>query len=106
MDVCQPIISPLKLVGKLFVIDPQYSQNGRLQVMNMDGIFRDIVSVLVRFPESNPLLDARTSHPNRKTTRMMVPSLIGGSELALRIVGPAEFAAPDNKRVVQQTSLF
>src|SRR6266513_4140652 len=37
---------------------------------------------------------------------MMVAAIIVLREFALRVVGPAEFAAPDHERVVEQAALF
>ena len=42
----------------------------------------------------------------RETARMMVAAVIGRRQLALRIVGAAELAAPDDERVVEQPALL
>ena len=42
----------------------------------------------------------------REAARMMVAAVIVGRQLALAIYGAAEFAAPDDQRVVEQAALL
>ena len=45
-------------------------------------------------------------HPRSKATRVMIPTKIRFSHLALAIVGASKFASPNNERVFQKTARF
>ena len=47
MNVGEPIISALELIGQSFVIDPHLMQEGCVQVVNADRVFDDIVAIVV-----------------------------------------------------------
>ena len=46
-DIRQPEMPPLKLIRQLGVLDTQAMQNGGLQVVHIDGVFRDVIPVVV-----------------------------------------------------------
>ncbi len=53
-----------------------------------------------------PGLDAAAGQPDGEAAGMMVAAVVGGRQLALAVDGPAEFAAPDDQRVVEQAALL
>jgi hypothetical protein len=55
---------PLILERESFVIDPQHMHDRRLEIVNMDGILNDIVSVGVRLAVGKPRPYATASHPD------------------------------------------
>ena len=53
-----------------------------------------------------PRLDAAAGQPDGEAARMMVAAVVVGGQLALAVDGPAELAAPDDQRVVEQAALL
>ncbi len=53
-----------------------------------------------------PGLNAAAGQPDGEAARVVVAAVVGGGERALRVGRAAEFAAPDDERVVEQAALF
>ena len=66
----------------------------------------DVVAEVVGFAERHARLDAAAGQPDGEAARMMVAAVVGRRELALAVDRAAEFAAPDDQRVVQQAALL
>ena len=60
MDIGQAVIAALMAIGQEFVVDAEQVQHRRIQVVDMDGIFDDIVREIVRFAVDGSWLDARS----------------------------------------------
>ena len=69
-------------------------------------VLNNIVRKVVGLAEGDTVLDSSTNHPDGKATRVMVAAVVIGRELALAIDRSAKLAAPDDQRIVQETSLF
>src|SRR5438552_13135725 len=106
VHVSQPVVSSLEFVGEPFMIDAEEVENGRLQVMDVDGIFYDVVAEFVSRAINYAGLYARPCHPKGETARVVVAAIIGGGQFSLRVIGAAKFAAPDDQRLIEQTALF
>ena len=106
MHIREPIAPALVLVGEPFVFDAEQVEERGLEVVHMHRIFDDVVAELVRLPVGEAGLDAAAGHPDGKTAGVVVAAVIVFGELALRVVGPAKLAAPDDERVVEQAPLF
>ena len=106
VDVCKPEMPPLELVGQPFVIDTHTLQDGRLHIVDVHGIRGDVVRVLVRLADHGAALDAAAGHPHAEVARMMIATVVGFGETALTVNGASELAAPDDKCVVEQSTLF
>ena len=48
-NIRQPKMAALIFVGEPCVVDSQAAQNGRLQIVDVDGVPRDVVAVVVGF---------------------------------------------------------
>src|SRR5258706_16402598 len=87
------------------VLDSQAMENGGLQVVHMDRVFRDVVAIVVRFAESHARLDTAACHPYGETSGVMIAAVVGRGESALAINCPAEFSAPNHQSVVEHATL-
>src|SRR5688572_14443077 len=76
-----------------------------MKIVYMHRVFLNIITKFISFA-IYPGLNAAAGHPYGKTAWMMVPSIVVFGEGALAIVGPAEFAAPDYQRFIEQAALF
>ena len=98
-NVGEPEVSALKLVGQLGVVDTQGTQDGRVQIVNVDRVFHDVVAVVVGLAQTDAGLDAAAGEPHGEAAWMMIAPVIISGELALAIYRPAKLAAPDDQRV-------
>src|ERR1700754_1943813 len=80
-------------------------EDGGVEIVNMHRVFDNIVAKIIRFT-IDPRLDAAARHPDGIASWMMVASICLRTEFSLAVIGPAKFAAPDDKRFVQQAALF
>src|SRR5271170_3747109 len=99
-------MAALELKGQLFMVHAEAMQDGRLQIVDMHRILRDVVTIVVGLAEDYARLDAAARHPHGEAAGMMVAAIIASREPALTIDGAAELAAPDDKRVVKHASCF
>ena len=106
MNVGQAEVAALIPVGQTFVIDAEHVQDGGVEVVNMDPVFRDVVAVIVRGSMGIPGLSPATGHPNRVATGVMVPPEIVGVELSLAIIRPPEFPAPNDQGILKHAPLL
>ena len=102
----QPEAPALIFESQALVVDSQQAQQRGVEVMDVHGIFHDVVAKLASLAKNRSRLDAPACHPNGETTRMMIPAVVGAGQFALRIIGAAELAAPNDQRVVEQAALF
>ena len=61
VHVRQAEVAALVFVGQAGVVDSQAAQNRRLQIVDMDGVSRDVVAEVVGFADRQAGLDAAAS---------------------------------------------
>src|SRR5690349_6230063 len=105
-NVRQPEIPALEFVSELGVLDSEAMQDGGLQVVDVHRIFENVVAIIVGFADGQAALDSTAGHPNRKTPRMMIASVVGSRKFSLAVHRSAKFTRPDDQRVVQHAALL
>ena len=106
VHVGQPKSTALVPERQSLMIDTHQVQNRGVQIVDVDGIFYNVVAVGVSLAVSRPAFYSTAGHPDRKTSRMMIATKFFGRQFSLTVVRAAELAAPDNQRIFQQVSLF
>src|SRR5688572_32861106 len=76
--------------------------DGGVEIMDMDFVLCGIKAEFVRFPHGHSRLNAAPRQPHGKTVWMMIATIAA----ALDHWSPAEFAAPNNQRFIQQATLL
>ena len=107
MHVGQTIVSPLEAESQFGVVKAQQVHNGRLEVVDMDGVFGDGESEFIGFAVVETAFDAAAGHPNRVAVRIMIAAqnfAFCGAPFAKG--SSAKFAAPNNESFLQKTALF
>src|SRR5258706_13729569 len=69
-------VSSLKLISQLGVVDTQRAQDGRMQIVNVDRIFHDVVAVVVGLADADAGLDASAGEPHGEAAWMMIAPVI------------------------------
>ena len=89
------------------MIQPQERKDRRLQVVNVDGVFDDMKSEIVGRAVNDARLDPAAGHPHRESLRMMVAAQAPPeNRVAFDHRRAAEFAAPNDQRLIQEPALF
>src|SRR5580658_8559672 len=88
------------------MLEAKAMQNGRVLVVDMHRVGNDVVSIFVRLAVSEAGLDTSTSHPNRKTTSVMIAPVVVLLNFPLAVNRAAKFPAPNDQRILQQPALF
>ena len=101
----EPLIEPLEFECKPRVIDAHAVQDGRVEIVQVDRILDRAIAEIVGLAVDGAGLGAAAGHPHRETTRVVVAAILVRAEAALAVDGAAEFAAPDDERVIEQASL-
>jgi len=58
------LVQPLILEGELVVIDPQLVQNRGIHVTNVDGVFDDVVAMIISLTVFETAFYSGASHPH------------------------------------------
>ena len=106
VHVGQSEVAALVLIGEAFVVDPEKMHQSSVKVMHMHSVLLEIVSIFISDAMAVARIHTPTGHPSSKATRVMIPTKIRFSHLALAIVGAPKFTSPNNKRVFQKTARF
>src|SRR3954471_3561307 len=80
-------------------------QGGGLEVMDVDRVAGDVVAVVVGFAVGEAGLDAAAGHPEGEAAAVVVAAVVVLGEGPLGVDGAAEFASPDDQRLVQQAAV-
>ena len=86
------------------MVDAEEMQDGGVQVMHMHGIFGHVVAEVVGLAVTGAGLHAAAGHPHGEATRVVVASGFRAVPFALAGDAAAEFAAPDDERVLEQSA--
>src|SRR5262245_14275860 len=105
MHVGQTVIAPLKAERESFVIDPQAMQQCRVEIMNMNWVAGDVVTIFVRFADFDPWPYPTSRHPHAEAATVMVAPVIV-LKAPLAVDRAAEFSAPDHQRLIQEAALL
>ena len=101
VDVGQSVSSSLVLEGQSAVVDAQAVQQRGIQVVDVDGVFQDVVRVVVGGAVRQSRLDAGSGDPGREASRMVVAAVVGLGQSSLAVDGSAEFSTPDDERILE-----
>ena len=102
-DVGKPEVPALEAIGELHMVGwPTTVQDGRVQIMHVDFVLDHVEAQFVAFADGDAGLDAAARQPHGERVRMMIAAVIP----ALHHRRAAEFAAPDDQRVVEQAALL
>src|SRR5215831_751554 len=96
VNVCQTEMAALKLESKLGVIDSEAMENCGMQVVNMNGVLGNVVTILVRLTIGDTRFDSGPCHPQSETARMVIPAVVVSGHLPLTVNGAAEFTSPND----------
>ena len=65
VDVGQPVVAALEVVGQPFVVDAQEVEDRGLEVVDVDGVLGDVVAEVVGLAVGDAGLDAAAGEPDR-----------------------------------------
>src|SRR5437867_11840266 len=76
-------VAALELVDQLLVVDAQQAEHGGVEVMDVDGVFDDVVAVVVGLAVDQARFDPAAGGPEGEAAAVMVAAIVGGGEGAL-----------------------
>ena len=98
LDSGEALIQALVGEGEAVVGDAHAVEDRRVEVVQVDGVFDDVVAEVVGLAVGGAAFHAAAGHEHREAFRVVVAAVVVGGELALRINGATKFAAPDDER--------
>ena len=106
VNIGQSVMPTLEEVGELLVVDAKLVENGGMEIVDVDGVFGDVVAEFVSGTIGDARLDASASHPDRETSGVVIAAIVFTGEFALAVGGSTKLPSPDHESVVQHTALF
>ena len=101
-NICKPEPSTEMFVNQFFMIYTHQVHDRGLEIVNMNGVFDNVIRKIVGLAEGDPRLHAAAGHPHAEAPRVVVAAVVGPAEGALGVNGAAEFPAPDHEGVVEE----
>ena len=92
-NIGQAVTPPLMFVDQPLVIDAQQVQKRGLQVVHVDAVADNVVTVGIGLAMDGARLDAAAGHPQRETARVVVSAETRRRELALRPNSPPQMTS-------------
>ena len=106
VDICESEPAALKFERKAFVVHAEQMHEGGLEIVDVYGIFNNIVPKIVCFAVRYAGSDTAAGHPDGITSRVVVPPKIIVRQLALTVIGASKFPTPDYQRIIQHPTLL
>ena len=103
VDIGDAVVAALEAEGQPFVVDPEAMQDRRIEVVNVDRVADDVVTVVVGLAD-NARPDPATREPHREAAAVMIAAVVV-LQAALSVDGASELAAPDDERLIEQAAL-
>lgn len=72
----------------------------------MHAVLSDIITEVIGLAKGGTFIDAGAGHQDGETARVVIASVVGLGEGALRIDGASEFTTPNNQGIIEQPPLF
>src|SRR5688572_21094383 len=92
--------------GEAFVIESHQMEDRCMEVINMNGIFNDVISKLITLSIHGSCFHSATGHHHRITSWMMISSVIFIGKISLAVICSSELTTPDHKCFIKQSTLF
>src|SRR5437867_10434926 len=73
-NISQPEVTSLEAIRQSRVVEAEEVENGRMEIVNVDGVFDDVPAKFIRFAKDLPAFNAAAGHPNTESKRMMIAS--------------------------------
>ena len=81
-------------------------QDRRVEIVDVDRVFGDVVAEVVGLAVSDPAFDPATCHPHAEVSWMMVATVVVSRESTLAVDGASELTAPDDQRILEHSESF
>ena len=101
MHIRQAEISSLETVGQFRMVEPQQMEECRMSIMHVDRVLGNIKPEIVRRTMDVSRPDPSTRKPKAEATIVVIPAILG-----LPHGRPSEFTAPDDHRILQESTFF
>jgi hypothetical protein len=96
----------LEFRRETLMLNPEQMKQRCVKISNMDRFIDHVVTEWTCFTVAHPTANPTTGHPHGETARVMIPSIIGSGQFALRIIRSAELTAPDDQRVLKHPAIL
>ena len=106
VNVGKSELAALEAVGEAFVVDAEEMKDRCVEVVNVDGIFKDVVAIVVGFSNGDSFFYSCSSHPHAEALGMMITSVIFASQFSLTVGGSPKLSTPDEESIFQHTALL
>ena len=74
--ICEAEVTTLVTVGQLGMSNAEKVEQCRIEVMDADGVFRDVVAVVIRGAIRGSALDTRAKHKHRETPWVVIAAIL------------------------------
>jgi len=105
-DTRKLLIQALKLVSELFIINAHAMKNRCVKVVDMNGIFGDVVTEIIGFTIRDTRLGTTTCHPHAEVFGMVISTVIFFSKSALRVNGSTKLTTPYYEGFIEKAALL
>ena len=102
MDIGEAHVEALEFDREFFVIKAQKVKQGRMEVVNVDGILSGVEPEFVRGPKGETGFHAAAREPHGESVRVVITAVVA----ALNHRRATELTAPDDDGVLEESALL
>ena len=88
------------------VVHSHQMQQCGVEIMDVHFVFDSVIAVFVGGSVLESAFNSSSRHPHRKAARVVIATIIVFRQLPLGETGPAKFAAPNHKGILEQAPLL
>lgn len=106
LDTGETGVEALDTDGETVVLDAEQVQDGGVEVADVDRVLDDVVREFIGLAVDHAAAGTASGHPHGEAAGMMIAPVVVAGKPALGVDGAAEFTAPDDEGVLEQTVAF
>ena len=106
VDIRQSEVPALEAIGEFCVVDTEQVQDSGIEVVHVNGIFGDVVAIVIGFTVDSAFADSGTGQQSGKAPWVVIASVIVWGECTLGVYRATEFTAPDDEGIVEESALL
>ena len=106
VDICQSEVPTLEAIGEFCVVDTEQVKDSGIEVVHVNGIFGDVVAIVIGFTVDSAFADSGTGQQSGKAPWVVIASVIVWGECTLGVYRATEFTAPGDEGIVEESALL
>ena len=76
VDIGEAKVAALESIGKFFVVNPHLVHDRGIEIVDVHGVFDDVVAKVIGLAVGHPAFDSTAGHPDGITASVVIASVV------------------------------